>query len=154
MVDTWVLDEATKTDSPHMLAAIGLLALIQDRDHVAFDSGGVVMRQYQDCIARCQRQSVRIPPEFLQQWIAQLMAKGAAVWYDGSVPSRHWKAMLALPNSFDDDDEVFVGVAFRAADHLLVSEDGDYDEHVKGYLQEHMEIRVMTLAEAREEVAG
>jgi len=148
-----VLNEATKLDSPQFFEAQGLLTTLLDQHHPALDVGGVVQRQYERCIARC-RQPGRLSPEWLKKWFASVMARGRVYWHDGSVPRRHWRALLSAPYSFDDDDEAFVGVAHRTPDKLLVSEDGDYTTDVKAYVSEHLGVQVLTVGEARERVSG
>jgi hypothetical protein len=42
----------------------------------------------------------------------------------------------------------FVAVAFRSKDKLLVSEDSDYTQHVCGYLQQQLRVKVLALSQA------
>jgi hypothetical protein len=42
----------------------------------------------------------------------------------------------------------FVAVAFRSKDKLLVSEDSDYTQHVCGYLQQQLQVKVLSLSQA------
>jgi predicted nucleic acid-binding protein len=49
---------------------------------------------------------------------------------------------------FDRSDLPFVAVAFQSKDKLLVSEDSDYTQHVCGYLQQQLRVKVLSLSQA------
>jgi hypothetical protein len=154
VVDTWVLDEAVKIGSPNYISAQTFLMLVLDRHHLALDYNNVILTQYQHAVGRCRSQPGRLPPEWLQKWIAEVIAKGNIYYHDGKVPNKHWKPLLAAPLAFDDDDETFVGVAYRTPDKLLVSEESDYSDEVKQYLSEETGIQVLTVLEAKDRISG
>jgi predicted nucleic acid-binding protein len=49
---------------------------------------------------------------------------------------------------FDRSDLPFVAVAFKSKDKLLVSEDSDYTQKVCDYLQQQLQVKVLSLSQA------
>ena len=49
---------------------------------------------------------------------------------------------------FDRSDLPFVAVAFQSKDKLLVSEDSDYTQQVCDYLQQQLQVKVLSLSQA------
>jgi predicted nucleic acid-binding protein len=49
---------------------------------------------------------------------------------------------------FDRSDLPFVAVAFQSKDKLLVSEDSDYTQKVCDYLQQQLQVKVLSLSQA------
>jgi predicted nucleic acid-binding protein len=49
---------------------------------------------------------------------------------------------------FDRSDLPFVAVASKSKDKLLVSEDSDYTQKVCNYLQQQLQVKVLSLSQA------
>ena len=62
------------------------------------------------------------------------------------LPNRYEQALIGM--KFDRSDLPFVGVAYRSEDKLLVSEDSDYTPQVCNYLQQQLQIKVLSLPQA------
>jgi hypothetical protein len=82
----------------------------------------------------------------LRNWLKRLHDRKAIIFRSGKLPPIHQGALLRM--KFDRSDLPFVAVAFRSKDKLLVSEDSDYTQHVCGYLQQQLQVKVLSLSQA------
>jgi len=84
----------------------------------------------------------------LRNWLKRLRDRKATIFRSGKLPSVHERALLRM--NFDRSDLPFVGVAHRSKDKLLVSEDSDYTQQVCDYLQQQLQVKVLSLPQALE----
>ncbi|MEJ7613598.1 MAG: hypothetical protein SQA66_08160 [Candidatus Fervidibacter sacchari] len=136
-IDTWVL---YKVDEGNFDALDFLLAVLRHHK-VVFDHERHIEQEYQRCLKRTRNR-------YLEEWFKRLIARQARVFYSGRLPNRHERALLRM--NFDRSDLPFVGVAHRSKDKLLVSEDSDYTQQVCDYLQQQLQVKVLSLPRALE----
>ncbi|MFA0784009.1 hypothetical protein [Fervidibacter sacchari] len=136
-IDTWVL---YKVDEGNFDALDFLLAVLRHHK-VVFDHERHIEQEYQRCLKRTRNR-------YLEEWFKRLIARQARVFYSGRLPNRHERALLRM--NFDCSDLPFVGVAHRSKDKLLVSEDSDYTQQVCDYLQQQLQVKVLSLPRALE----
>ena len=136
-IDTWVL---YKVDEGNFDALDFLLAVLRHHK-VVFDYERHIEQEYQRCLKRTRNR-------YLEEWFKRLIARQARVFYSGRLPNRHERALLRM--NFDCSDLPFVGVAHRSKDKLLVSEDSDYTQQVCDYLQQQLQVKVLSLPRALE----
>jgi predicted nucleic acid-binding protein len=134
-IDTWVLYKVDEGD----FDALDFLLAVLRHHRVVFDYERHIEQEYQRCLKRTRNR-------YLEEWFKRLIARQARVFYSGGLPSRHKQALLRM--KFDRSDLPFVAVAFRSKDKLLVSEDSDYTQHVCGYLQQQLRVKVLSLSQA------
>jgi len=136
-IDTWVL---YKVDEGNFDALDFLLAVLRHHK-VVFDHERHIEQEYQRCLKRTRNR-------YLEEWFKRLIARQARVFYSGRLPNRHERALLRM--NFDCSDLPFVGVTHRSKDKLLVSEDSDYTQQVCDYLQQQLQVKVLSLPRALE----
>lgn len=136
-IDTWVL---YKVDEGNFDALDFLLAVLRHHK-VVFDHERHIEQEYQRCLKRTRNR-------YLEEWFKRLITRQARVFYSGRLPNRHERALLRM--NFDRSDLPFVGVAHRSKDKLLVSEDSDYTQQVCDYLQQQLQVKVLSLPRALE----
>ena len=136
-IDTWVL---YKVDEGNFDALDFLLAVLRHHK-VVFDHERHIEQEYQRCLKRTRNR-------YLEEWFKRLIARQARVFYSGRLPNRHERALLRM--NFDCSDLPFVGVAHRSKDKLLISEDSDYTQQVCDYLQQQLQVKVLSLPRALE----
>ena len=136
-IDTWVL---YKVDEGNFDALDFLLAVLRHHK-VVFDHERHIEQEYQRCLKRTRNR-------YLEEWFKRLIARQARVFYSGRLPNRHERALLRM--NFDRSDLPFVGVAHRSKDKLLISEDSDYTQQVCDYLQQQLQVKVLSLPRALE----
>jgi hypothetical protein len=153
-VDTWVLykaDDFLRGKEGGLYEAVAFLILVGEAHQVAFDSPpagrdkGHIASEYERCLQR--RQS-----RFLGEWVKRLRQRKAQVFHSGKLDDRHVQALSTL--EFDRSDLPFVAVAFQSKDKLLVSEDSDYTQKVCDYLQQQLQVKVLSLSQALEIARG
>lgn len=143
VVDTWVLYRAAELSFDAQELLLNILA----RHSLAFDDRGHIEDEYLRCMRRTEREvGTRAGSRFIKQWFDKLAERKKRYFYSGQLQARHRRALERL--RFDSSDMPFVAVCYRTPDKLLVSEDSDYNEAVKEYLNEEMGIQVLTIAEA------
>lgn len=140
VVDACVLYEVSKGN----LQAFDFLLALLKRHGLALDQGWIIQGQYTPVLYR---------DAFLKSWFTHLNdTPGKIQWFASDVSSRHRK-QLVQSLGFHDDDLVYIGVALRTPDKLVVSEDrepGDFDDPVCQYLEQNFSISVLCIAEACE----
>jgi predicted nucleic acid-binding protein len=119
--------------------ALDFLLAVLRHHRVVFDCERHIEQEYQRCLKRTRNR-------YLEEWFKRLIACQARVFYSGGLPDRHKQALLCM--KFDRSNLPFVAVAFRSKDKLLVSEDSDYTQHVCGYLQQQLRVKVLSLSQA------
>jgi hypothetical protein len=151
-IDTFVLYEAVKPEGDCFFAAqVVLMRFVSGNAELVLDQQGKILEQYDRCIARTERDRGALAV-WLRQWLQRVKNRGSIHYYDGNLAERHRRKLRAAPLSFDPSDLVFVAVAHRSADKLIVSEDSDYTDAVKEYLRQRMDgIRVLSILEAEQE---
>lgn len=143
VADTWVLYRAAELS----FDAQELLLNILGRHFVAFDDRGHIEDEYLRCVSRTQRApDTKTGSRWIKQWFEKLVERKKRYFYSGQLQARHRRALERL--RFDPSDMPFVAVCYRTPNKLLVTEESDYNEAVKGYLNEEMVIQVLTIAEA------
>ena len=140
-IDTWVLYEADRGD----FDALDFLLAVLRHHRVVFDHERHIEQEYQRCLKQTRNR-------YLEEWFKRLIARQARVFYSGRLPSRHERALLRM--KFDRSDLPFVAVAFQSKDKLLVSEDSDYTQKVCDYLQQQLQVKVLSLSQALEIARG
>jgi hypothetical protein len=133
-IDTWVLYWAEEDWN-----ALTLLVLIAEHHCILLDQEGHMAREYEICLQRTGSLVLR-------NWLKRLRDRKAITFRSGKLPSIHKRALLRM--KFDRSDLPFVGVAYRSKDKLLVSEDSDYTPQVCNYLQQQLQIKVLSLPQA------
>jgi predicted nucleic acid-binding protein len=88
----------------------------------------------------------------LRNWLKRLRDRKAIIFRSGKLPPIHQGALLRM--KFDRSDLPFVAVAFQSKDKLLVSEDSDYTQKVCDYLQQQLQVKVLSLSQALEIARG
>lgn len=96
-------------------------------------------REYEICLQRTGSLVLR-------NWLKRLRDRKAIIFRSGKLPSIHKRTLLRM--KFDRSDLPFVGVAYRSKDKLLVSEDSDYTQQVCDYLQQQLQVKVLSLSQA------
>jgi hypothetical protein len=139
-VDTWVLYQAEEDWS-----ALTLLVLIAEHHCILFDQEGHIAREYESCLQRTGSLVLR-------NWLKRLRDRKAIIFRSGKLPPIHQGALLRM--KFDRSDLPFVAVASRSKDKLLVSEDSDYTQKVCDYLQQQLQVKVLSLSQALEIARG
>ena len=66
--------------------------------------------------------------------------------YSGNLDNRHKEALKKL--KFHNDDWPFVAVCACTKDKNLISEESDYNDKVKEYLQKKMEVHVLSIKDS------
>jgi hypothetical protein len=135
-VDTWVLYQAEEDWS-----ALTLLVLIAEHHCILFDQESHIAREYESCLQRTGSLVLR-------NWLKRLRDRKAIIFRSGKLPPIHQGALLRM--KFDRSDLPFVAVAFQSKDKLLVSEDSDYTQKVCDYLQQQLQVKVLSLSQALE----
>ena len=139
-VDAWVLYQAEEDWN-----ALTLLVIISEHHCILFDQEGHIAREYESCLQRTGSLVLR-------NWLKRLCDRKAIVFRSGKLPPIHERALLRM--KFDRSDLPFVAAAFRSKDKLLVSEDSDYTQKVCDYLQQQLQVKVLSLSQALEIARG
>lgn len=109
---------------------------------IAMDIQGKIEKEYE-----LPRQQIAV----IGLWFSHLQSiEGKICRLDSRVFNKN-RRKLRESLHFHDDDMVYVGVACKTPDKLIVSEDrssGDFDECVCQYLNEALGITVLHIAEA------
>jgi hypothetical protein len=137
-IDTYVLYKAADVDYD---AVEFLNRILRERHWVAFDHKRHIEKEYQDCLINAQRER-KGGSEALKRWFKTVVAKYAQK-YSGELQERHQRGLEKM--KFDRSDWPFVAVCSRTESKNLVSEDSDYTEGVKNYLQSKMSISVLSI---------
>lgn len=134
-IDTWVLYKVDEGD----FDALDFLLAVLRHHRVVFDYERHIEQEYQRCLKQTRNR-------YLEEWFKRLIARQARVFYSGGLPDRHKQALLRM--KFDRSDLPFVAVASKSKDKLLVSEDSDYTQKVCNYLQQQLQVKVLSLSQA------
>ena len=119
VIDTDVMVKADQglTDHEHDLKIIDLTSIIRREGHfLALDSDWEIENQYRRNID---------PRGNIIRFLNYLAKNGRLVHYSGNVPNPLKTKLRSL--NFHNDDYVFVGVAGRTRDKILLAEETDYD---------------------------
>jgi len=134
-IDTWVLYKVGEGD----FDALDFLLAVLRHHKVVFDHERHIEQEYQRCLKRTRNRH-------LEEWFKRLIARRKRVFYSCRLPNRYEQALIGM--KFDRSDLPFVGVAYRSKDKLLVSEDSDYTQQVCDYLQQQLQVKVLSLSQA------
>jgi len=137
-IDTWVLYKVNEGD---LDAHTFLIFILKHRHRIVFDQEGHIANEYKRCFQQHNN-------KFLFKWFEALKRHNAIMFYSGKLSQEHKQALLRM--KFDPSDLVFVAVASRSKDKLLVSEDSDYTPAVCNYLKQNLQVQVLKLTEATE----
>ena len=137
-IDTCVLYSAANTDLHAMTL---LMNICIGNDRVVLDPGGRILGEYQRCLSSTNRCGSH---EFIAKSLEKLVSK--SLFKDGRVSSRHKSNLNRL--KFHSKDLTFVGVASRSKSKHIVSIDGDFNEDVKYYLMDQMQVKVTDIINA------
>ncbi len=140
-IDTCVLYRAADAD---VNAAYFLLAILQKGHAVTLDDEGFIEQQYRRCLRRVKRER-RSEFRLVDKWFVQAVGK-LAQKFSGKLPRRHQIKLEKL--RFHRKDWPFVGVCAKTGSKSLVSEDSDYTEKVREYLEEQMEVHVLSVKDS------
>jgi hypothetical protein len=139
-LDTCVLYAVAKTD----VEAIHLLCHINyEGDSIVLDSGKQILRQYERCLKKTRAE---VSWDLLNSLFKMLICTRPVITRDGSVSNRNAAALL--DRGFSNKDMVFVGVCAKSNEKHLVTVDSDYNDQVKAYLSEEMQVLVTDIANA------
>lgn len=142
-IDTYVLYMAADVD----YKAVEFLSRILREGHqVTFDHERHIEKEYQRCLAKvqCDRKGGSVA---LKKWFKTVVAK-LAQKFSGELQGRHQAKFEEL--KFDPSDWPFVAVCVNTESKNLVSEDSDYTEKIKEYLQKEMKICVLSIQDSLE----
>lgn len=145
VLDTFVLKVGQNADDERSLDVLALLHGINSSHTIAVDYGHLILGEYfrnipSDCHAG--------------KWLGVVSSRSdKLVFRDGRVTNVH-RDILLNQLHFDRSDLVFVGVAARTPDRILVSEESDYSENIKEYLLDEIGVRVVSIHEALQLIQG
>jgi len=141
-VDTYVLYQAAHLN----FNAIKFLLLIDDeKDIIVLDHDKHIDTEYTNCIKKT-KSKYAWGRTFVSKWFINIVNKSAFIRYCGDLNNKHEKVFKEL--KFHNDDWPFVAVCLCTKDKNLVSEESDYNDEVKEYLQEKMEVRVLSIQDS------
>lgn len=139
-IDTYVLYKAADIEGD----AIELLNQIRRKRHqITLDYEGHIEKEYKECL-QYERNFGR---DFVSKWFKEVIGKFAQ-YCSGKLQKRHQIALQK--RKFDRSDWPFVAVCSKTKSKKLVSEDSDYTENVKCYLQSEMAINVLSIRDSLE----
>jgi len=141
-VDTYVLYQAAHLN----FNAIKFLIFIDDEeDIIVLDHDKYIDTEYTNCIEKLKSEYFW-GRTFVSEWFIRIVKKSAFRRYCGDLDKRHKNALKEL--NFHNDDWPFVAVCSCTTNKNLVSEESDYDNEVKEYLQEKMEVHVLSIQDS------
>ena len=142
VIDTDVLVRAENLANghDHWLNVFRLLSSMDSLNHLlAMDHSHKVMGEYRRNLS---------PNGWVGKLLAKFAKRGKVRYLSGELPNRIYAGLRSL--GFDEDDDVFVAVATRTTNKLLVAEESDYSQPVVDFLLEHR-VRVVDCVFASEE---
>ena len=141
-VDTYVLYEAANLN----FKAIKFLIFINDEeDIIVLDHDKYIDTEYTNCIKKTKAKYAW-GRTFVTKWFINIVNKSTVIRYCGDLDINHKKALKEL--HFHNDDWPFVAVCSCTTNKNLVSEESDYDNDVKKYLLEKMEVHVLSIQDS------
>jgi hypothetical protein len=140
-VDTCVLYDfvAGSCDAFYFLHGITI-----KNDKVALDQEKYIETEYQICIKKIRSEN-KFVREFILKWFTPIVSR-CFIKYCGDLDIRHKKALKKL--NFHGKDLPFVAVCKQTKDKNLVSKDSGYNNKVKEYLLEKMEVHVLSIQDS------
>jgi len=113
-------------------------------DKVALDHEKYIETEYQTCIKK-NRAENKFVRDFISKWFTTIVSR-CVIKYCGDLDIKHKKALKKL--NFHNKDLPFVAVCKQTKDKILVSKDSGYNDKVKEYLQEKMEVHVLSIQDS------
>jgi hypothetical protein len=142
-IDTCVLYRFAEND----FKAIRLLLTIREEKHrVAMDEDGLIRDEYERCRKKSEKEH-KPGRELLNKVLVEIYSNCAYI-YSGKLGKRNEKHLQRL--GVNDEDFPFVFVCSQSNCRRLVSQDSDYNEQVKDYLESKLKVNVLTIAESLE----
>jgi hypothetical protein len=140
-VDTCVLYEMV---NKNYNAFYFLDGIIQNMDKVALDQEQQIEKEYKTCMDKIRSES-KYARDFISYWFTTIVSR-CFIKYCGDLDIRHKKALKKL--NFHNKDLPFVAVCKKTKDKNLVSKDSGYNNEVKKYLLEKMEVHVLSIQDS------
>jgi hypothetical protein len=138
VLDTQILLEASRAASELGYAAADLLFAIADRHRVAVDDGDKILAEYYDNLR---------PGMLGLYWLKRMTQRKRLSYRSGQLSNYHRLALDSV--GFDPSDRVFVGVARRTAQRLLVAEERHFwNSRCHQCLRQKIGIALLRAAEA------
>ncbi|MDD5014539.1 MAG: hypothetical protein PHW73_05490 [Atribacterota bacterium] len=113
-------------------------------DKVVLDQEKHIETEYQNCMKKIKFEN-KFACDFISKWFTTVVSR-CVIKYCGDLDIRHKKALKKL--NFHDKDLPFVAVCKQTKDKNLVSKDSDYNNEVKEYLLEKMEVHVLSIQDS------
>jgi predicted nucleic acid-binding protein len=140
-IDTYVLYMAADVDYD---AVEFLNRVLREGHRVTFDHERHIEKEYQRCLENVQHDR-KGGSVALKKWFKIVVAK-LAQKFSGKLQRKHQVKFEEL--KFDLSDWPFVAVCLKTESKNLVSEDSDYTEEIKKYLQKETKICVLSIQDS------
>ena len=132
-LDTCVLYQAADND---MNAIFLMLKIKEDNDKVILDLEKEIIKQYRNCLDRTRDKKGH---DLLRKWFVILESK-LAKYVSSTLEDNHRKQLIEL--GFHRKDFPFVGACSKSSCKRIITNDSDYNDDVKEYLNSRMGIKV------------
>ncbi len=129
-----------------------LMNILHNNDRISVDIQRNIEREYRTCLEVMEREKRTYPGCELSKILFGKFVSRSFKIYDGSLTRRQKRELDRLV--FDPDDRKFVAVCFRSKNKTLVTEDSDYNENIKQFLEGNMSITVLCVKDACDRFFG
>lgn len=139
VLDTWVLRTAENRNDDRRYDALKLLFEIEDNHSIAVNQK--IVEEYQRHLR---------PRTCVSKWWSKMSKVSEKISFKGGGLPRNKKSYLLNNLGFHQKDIPFVTVAYQTNPKLLVTEDSDYTDSIKDYLNSKLGIVCLPVREALE----
>jgi predicted nucleic acid-binding protein len=140
VVDTWVLEKCNDFSSGICVDCTAFLSAILENGRLCVDIEGEILEEYDRYIQ---------PHTFLSHWRHRMVREKGQISFFSNKLSNKCEQHLLKNLHFHSDDIMFVAVASKTKDKLLVSGDSDYNENVCEYLNNQLSVTVVSPRKAK-----
>lgn len=140
-IDTCILYRAADVEG-NVIELMNIILRL--RHYIALDHERHIENEYIRCIKRIESQK-KPGAKFVKEWFQHCISK-LSIKFSGTLSSKYKRKMMEL--KFDNDDWPFIAVCSQTQCKILVSEESDYNELVKEYLQNEFGIQVIPVIES------
>lgn len=135
-IDAWVIYVASDSTQELYLKAVEFLNAVAIEGRICVDHGGKILDEYEACFAG-------FPTGFPVKWFDRMQRSGRIDFLAENLSEKVKRRLKRL--HFHDDDLVYVAVASRSVDKVLVTGDSDYTAEVRTCLRDHAGVKVVDL---------
>lgn len=121
-----------------------LHGITRKNDKVALDQEKHIETEYKTCMKKIRSEN-KFVRDFISKWFTTIVSR-CVIKYCGDLDIRHKKALKE--KNFHYKDMPFVAVCKQTKDKNLISEDPGYNNEVKEYLLEKMEVHVLSIQDS------